>query len=206
MAFTAADEQAIRGVRFHHRPGNDDRVSEMQHEEAVQAANSALVTVADGVCNALRAQFGDSEELRELFPMESYHGVAGSMVVRLDVLACTDQLVHLVLCGSTTGVQPYRFRYGELDAVTKVFKIAPELSAPVGGRPVLVLPRLLGSEHKFDDLLTNPPPRRNPSLPTPTPVAGWYPDPTSRHQLRYWDGTMWTPNASDDGQSVNDPL
>lgn len=29
--------------------------------------------------------------------------------------------------------------------------------------------------------------------------AGWYGDPTGRHDLRYWDGKTWTRHVSDDG-------
>lgn len=34
----------------------------------------------------------------------------------------------------------------------------------------------------------------------PTPAAapaGWHPDPTSEHRLRYWDGTRWTSHTAD---------
>jgi uncharacterized protein YxjI len=34
------------------------------------------------------------------------------------------------------------------------------------------------------------------SAPTP---ANWYPDPTGRHELRYYDGAAWTENVSDRG-------
>lgn len=36
--------------------------------------------------------------------------------------------------------------------------------------------------------------------------AGWHPDPSGRHQLRYWDGQAWTDAVSDNGQQSNDPL
>jgi hypothetical protein len=41
--------------------------------------------------------------------------------------------------------------------------------------------------------------------PTAAP-ANWYPDPTHRHELRYFDGTSWTDQAADAGQTVEDPL
>jgi hypothetical protein len=31
------------------------------------------------------------------------------------------------------------------------------------------------------------------------PQAGWYPDPYSRHELRYFDGTQWSDHISDAG-------
>jgi hypothetical protein len=35
---------------------------------------------------------------------------------------------------------------------------------------------------------------------------GWLPDPTGRHERRWWDGTTWTADVSDAGVSGNDPL
>lgn len=34
----------------------------------------------------------------------------------------------------------------------------------------------------------------------------WYADPTGRHQYRYWDGTAWTENVADSGQTSSDPV
>lgn len=39
-----------------------------------------------------------------------------------------------------------------------------------------------------------------------TTPANWYPDPTKRHQLRYWDGSAWTAHVSDNGVQGTDPL
>lgn len=36
--------------------------------------------------------------------------------------------------------------------------------------------------------------------------AGWHPDPSGQHQLRYWDGQTWTDNVSDNGNQATDPL
>ena len=38
------------------------------------------------------------------------------------------------------------------------------------------------------------------------PPAGWHPDPTSRHRLRYWDGGQWTAYVSDEGDTAVDPI
>lgn len=34
----------------------------------------------------------------------------------------------------------------------------------------------------------------------------WYPDPYHRHQLRYWDGNVWSPHVADGGQVSLDPV
>lgn len=37
-------------------------------------------------------------------------------------------------------------------------------------------------------------------------ASGWYPDPSSRHQIRYWDGFRWTEHVGDGGPAAVDPL
>ena len=34
----------------------------------------------------------------------------------------------------------------------------------------------------------------------------WHPDPTGRHEHRYWDGERWTDHVADAGQAATDPL
>jgi uncharacterized protein (AIM24 family) len=34
----------------------------------------------------------------------------------------------------------------------------------------------------------------------------WHPDPTGRHELRYWDGSAWTDHVADRGVQAMDPL
>ncbi len=38
------------------------------------------------------------------------------------------------------------------------------------------------------------------------PLFGWYPDPTSRHEMRYWDGRHWWNAVSDSGSRSEDPI
>lgn len=40
----------------------------------------------------------------------------------------------------------------------------------------------------------------------PAVPAAWYPDPTHRHEMRYWDGMAWTANVADQGQGSTDPI
>lgn len=48
-----------------------------------------------------------------------------------------------------------------------------------------------------------PPPA---AVAAPAAPAGWYPDPSGRHQQRYWDGSRWTEHAYDGTQQLTDPL
>lgn len=36
--------------------------------------------------------------------------------------------------------------------------------------------------------------------------ANWHPDPTGRHEYRYWDGSRWTDHVSDQGITGSDPV
>ena len=38
------------------------------------------------------------------------------------------------------------------------------------------------------------------------PTPGWNPDPTGRHEYRYWDGGRWTDDVSDGGATSVDPI
>jgi hypothetical protein len=38
------------------------------------------------------------------------------------------------------------------------------------------------------------------------PAAGWNPDPTGRHEYRYWNGGTWTDDVSDNGVASVDPV
>jgi hypothetical protein len=44
------------------------------------------------------------------------------------------------------------------------------------------------------------------SEPGASAPASWLSDPTGRHQLRYWNGTAWTDDVSDEGQTSKDPV
>jgi uncharacterized protein YxjI len=37
-------------------------------------------------------------------------------------------------------------------------------------------------------------------------LPAWHPDPTGRHELRYWDGSAWTDHVSDQGITGSDPV
>lgn len=73
----------------------------------------------------------------------------------------------------------------------------PSVAGPIGdARPSVVT--------------TTPSPASNPvtaSAPsTPQVPANWYPDPSKRYELRYWNGTAWTEHVATGGvQSIDPP-
>ena len=54
--------------------------------------------------------------------------------------------------------------------------------------------------HGAASLIPVPPVGREPGSP------GWLPDPTRRHQIRYWTGMVWSPRVSDNGVRTTDPI
>jgi hypothetical protein len=42
------------------------------------------------------------------------------------------------------------------------------------------------------------------ALPTGAPPGAWHPDPSGRHQLRWWDGAAWTADVCDNGVVTRD--
>jgi hypothetical protein len=44
-----------------------------------------------------------------------------------------------------------------------------------------------------------------PAPPSGMVPAGWLPDPVGRHELRWWDGAVWTEHVSDGGVQGLDP-
>lgn len=50
-------------------------------------------------------------------------------------------------------------------------------------------------------------PRQYQPVPPPVPVpAQWAPDPSGRHELRWWDGRGWSEHVADGGNRGIDPL
>lgn len=47
--------------------------------------------------------------------------------------------------------------------------------------------------------------RITPPLPSATPAGKWAPDPTTRHELRFWTGSEWTEHVTDGGVPGIDP-
>lgn len=60
----------------------------------------------------------------------------------------------------------------------------------------------------IDELDSSPPGERRGSSTTgrEQAPAGWHPDPTGRHRVRWWDGRTWTDYVSDSGPTLLDPI
>jgi hypothetical protein len=83
----------------------------------------------------------------------------------------------------------------ETPAETAVVAEVPPEPEPVATEPVL-------AEQAEPEPSPAPTPQPAPVVTTP---AGWYPDPSGRYELRYWDGTQWTEHVARQGQQFTDP-
>jgi len=63
---------------------------------------------------------------------------------------------------------------------------------------------MIGTLRNWRVVMAEPGGRFMMTTPTMTP-AGWYPDPSQRHDYRYWDGTGWSSQVSDGGLTTADP-
>ncbi|MCL4435031.1 MAG: DUF5684 domain-containing protein [Actinobacteria bacterium] len=52
----------------------------------------------------------------------------------------------------------------------------------------------------------SPPVQAGPAPFPTTQKPDWYPDPSGRHQQRYWNGSVWTEHVVDNGIQATDPL
>jgi hypothetical protein len=48
--------------------------------------------------------------------------------------------------------------------------------------------------------------QRSDVKPAAPPIFGWYPDPAGRHELRYFDGRLWTDWVRDGETAGSDPI
>jgi hypothetical protein len=78
---------------------------------------------------------------------------------------------------------------------------------------LLLLPVVKGIAAAYADSIEEPDPRTRFAIPQTQVAAGravaeaaWYPDPTGRHEVRYWNGVVWSSMVADAGTVEVDPL
>jgi Protein of unknown function (DUF2510) len=102
-----------------------------------------------------------------------------------------------------------------MSQITNALSALPGYEVVSGGvvTPGVVMPAVAPAAPAAPAAATAPPP------PPPAPAGGvpappapndkkadWKPDPTSRHELRYWDGSAWTAHVSDQGKTATDAV
>jgi hypothetical protein len=99
-----------------------------------------------------------------------------------------------------------------LGALTSSLQSMPGYELVSGGMVAPGAPSAYPSPAVAPAAVTAPPPPPPPpttSTQPPAPkntAAAWNPDPTKRHELRYWDGGRWTEHVSDQGKTATDAV
>jgi Protein of unknown function (DUF2510) len=101
-----------------------------------------------------------------------------------------------------------------LSAITAALSSVPGYEVVSGGVavPGVAMPAAAPAAPVPPAAAAAPPPPPPPASSTPAPPppsnkkADWNPDPTGRHELRYWDGNTWTQHVSDQGKTATDAV
>lgn len=131
-------------------------------------------------------------------------------------------VVSIVPTGSTVTAYLSRAASGDADDATADVTPAPVTPEPGADEPAAGGDGWAASTAAAAAI--TPQPANEPTVPSsapdPTPAvapaaeptgssaaapAGWYADPSSRYELRYWDGSTWTEHVSRGGQQFTDP-
>lgn len=141
------------------------------------------------------------------------------------VLLCSDARVVFAEAGEGAVRSLVVLPHGALDVENKLLRTRAELRP--GPRPLLIWPRLGGDDDEIGlgvrHVMSGPSPALQGLLArigrgerggitltaratAAAAPAGWHPDPTGRHDHRWWDGARWTANAADAGVPVSDPI
>ena len=75
--------------------------------------------------------------------------------------------------------------------------------APASGQDQGPVPPAGAHPSTYPSFPAAPPP---PPAPATSGPPAWHPDPTGRHEHRYWDGSQWTEHVSDRGAAAMDPV
>ena len=139
----------------------------------------------------------DSEHLEELIAhsggVVSHNISKNTSVVVLGAAHDPQRLEKAVAYGADV-VSPAEL-LAKLHAGEDLGEVGPEPDASVAGEAAEDQP--VGAE---------PQPLPQPVVPPVLPPASWHPDPYGRFQYRYWDGTVWGPYVSTNGQTFLDPV
>ncbi|MDZ4655651.1 MAG: DUF2510 domain-containing protein [Coriobacteriia bacterium] len=116
---------------------------------------------------------------------KGFGALVNPQFIKADV--ANDGTVHIEAWTAGVSLVPGVYG-GELDPMHGVFGAGPKMA---------LRPRIKELESRLGGTAV--------AATAPAPIAAsWFPDPTSRHELRYWDGTQWTATVADGGQSTTD--
>jgi hypothetical protein len=132
-------------------------------------------------------------EVPRVFALRRGHRGARTVLLVFAILTALG--TGWILVNALQGLEdPYDESFSQLYALATGALFFVALAALVGA----ILPFLPVASHYFPGTVT-----AAASVPTP---AQWSPDPSGRHQHRYWDGVRWTEHVANDGVVSQDLL
>jgi hypothetical protein len=169
---------------------------------AIAQVDPHLRAMADQLLVQAEQLVDATEEVRDLW-WSTPHRVAGRAPMRpaLVLLAFTDRRLVVGRADQAAGVAPtaWPVAYGQLPVVAGTRWSGTGMA--MDGRSMITFRRRVAPTKAY---LATPPPRVSWLWAGASPAA-WHPDPMGRHELRYWNGSAWTADVSDQGVQATDP-
>lgn len=179
------------------------------------AAREALATSTAGLVDLLGQHLADGEEVRDVHAASGHKVGMRGCAVRVGLLTLTDRRILCAVEDQMEGVAPtvVPVDYGAIEVRgRRMAGGGPSLRVDADG--VFVLTRN-GKVDEVTARLSAPPARADwlaaawsagGGADAGLPAAAWHPDPTGRHEHRWWDGSAWTDQVADGGVTASDPL
>ena len=165
--------------------------------------------------NVLAPQ-GDADEVfLDKYITHSYRIVIRSTSVTLTLLAATDRQMWFLRHEDGVVATAVAYPWDRVEVKTKTFSLSLKAEHRTDGC-LLTGSKALGSwVERWRDpaarvaAVTEAAAATTASVSatgaSPSPGA-WHPDPSGRHELRWWDGTRWTEHVSDRGATSTDAI
>ena len=176
---------------------SDPRVSRALWQATMEAARRLAPLMED-------------ETLLDIKPRHSYKASL-KVSVNVTLLVATDKRLWIARHADGRPEEPLPVPYEAVRPVGKRMAFSTKVEQGPGGVTIT------GSRELADWLQTMQSQRpsqtaswlataaTSTSAQTQQAPAAWHPDPSGRHQHRYWDGSRWTERVSDDGVQSVDP-
>ena len=207
---TVVIPEAVRAELLRRTKPVDDR---RDRELTDRAVAEAVAEVTSRLVDLLGQHLADGEELRDIHSSSGHKVGLRGVKARVGFLVLTDRRILCVIEDQAQEIAPMvqPFDYGTVPIRGKRMHLGGP-SVVVESGAVVVTTRN-GKVDEVTARLSSPPPQADwlaaveaSGAAAPVAPAAWHPDPTGRHEHRWWDGTRWTDQVADAGVASTDPV
>lgn len=145
------------------------------------------------------------EVLLDVKPSYSYKA-ALRVSVTVTLLVATDRRLWIARHADGVAQEPLAVAYEAVHPVAKLLTVSVKVEQQPQG---VVITANRGIAEWLQALQAQRPTQTAEWLAAPATSqapAAWHPDPSGRHQLRWWDGSRWSEHVSDNGVASVDPV